>query len=302
MNATHTIIGLPDAGKTTYLAALWHLIAAAEVDTKLILDRLDGDATYLNEMVESWQRCEKVRRTTSAEDHPVILHLKERTSLHPVVLNFTDLSGEKFEQQFGSRFCSPEYVSEINGDGGLLLFINADRPHKAITIRDTDGLLGEDADDSDGSADKKEVADADQTAEQVEWDPKFVSEQAQLVDLLQCLQESPFYARKRRLAVVVSAWDVVKNRNSAEEWLRHELPFLWQYLSTNKDSFETKMWGVSAQGGVIQNDAQGKVVETEVRTALLKCLPSSRVRCVTQSSTSPDITLPLCWLSGLADA
>jgi hypothetical protein len=284
MNATHTIIGMPDAGKTTYLAALWHLVTSREVQTSLVLDRLEGDVNYLNEMVESWQRCEKVRRTTSAEDHPIVIHLKQRATSLPVVLNFTDLSGEKFEQQFASRFCSPEYVAEVNGSGGLLLFINADRPHKGMTIQDTRGLL-----------------EGDEATTEVEWQPKFVSEQAQLVDLLQCLQQLPFVQRKRRLALIVSAWDVVKNRASADDWLLHEMPFLSQHLATNQHLFEVRMWGISAQGGVLTNDASGKVIETEVRTELLRRTPSDRIQCVAPNGNSSDITLPLCWLSGLAD-
>jgi hypothetical protein len=284
MNETHTIIGMQDAGKTTYLAALWHLVNSHETQTSLVLDRLEGDANYLNEMVESWQQCEKVRRTSAAEDHPIVIYLKQPTTGVSVALNFTDLSGEKFEHQFANRYCSPEYVAEVNGGGGLLVFVNADRAHKGMTIKDAHGLL--DGEDTEG---------------EIEWQPKFVPEQAQLVDLLQCLQKAPFAQKKRRLAVIVSAWDVVSNRATANEWLLHEMPFLAQFLSTNRDSFETNMWGVSAQGGALTTDAQGKIMDTQVRTELLRQTPSNRIRCVSQEGPSSDITLPLCWLSGIAD-
>jgi hypothetical protein len=284
MNDTHTIIGMQGAGKTTYLAALWHLVNSNEIQTALVLDRLEGDANYLNEMVESWQKCEKVRRTSAAEDHPIVIYLKQRTTGVSVALNFTDLSGEKFEHQFAGRYCSPEYVAEVNGSGGVLLFVNADRAHKGVTIKDAQGLL-----------------DGEDNGNEIEWQPSFVSEQAQLVDLLQCLQKAPFAQKKRRLAVIVSAWDVVPNRNSANDWLLHEMPFLAQFLSTNQHSFETKMWGVSAQGGVLMADAQGKILDTKVRTELLRQTPSNRIRCVSSESASSDITLPLCWLSGIAD-
>lgn len=284
MNATHIIIGMPDAGKTTYLAALWHLVTSAEVETALVLDRLEGDVNYLNDIVDAWHKCEKVRRTSTAEDHPIVIHLKGRTMSVPVVLNFTDVSGEKFEQQFASRYCTAEYVSEVNGNGGLMLFVNAERPHKGMTILDARGLL-----------------DGDPAETEIDWQPKFVSEQAQLVDLLQCLQQPPFSSRRRRLALIVSAWDVVPNRANAEDWLRHEMPFLCQFLSTNQQSFETKMYGVSAQGGVLMTDATGKVKDTEVRTQLLGRTPSERTRCVEPNRSSSDITLPLSWLSGLTD-
>lgn len=284
MNETHTIIGMQGAGKTTYLAALWHLVNSNETSTALVLDRLEGEANYLNEMVESWQKCEKVRRTSAAEDHPIVIYLKQPATGVSVAFNFTDLSGEKFEHQFAGRYCSSEYVAEVNGNDGLVLFVNADRAHKGTTIKDAQGLL-----------------DGEDTASEIEWQPKFVSEQAQLVDLLQCLQKAPFAQKERRLAVIISAWDVVTNRATANDWLVHEMPFLAQYLSTNRRSFETKMWGVSAQGGVLMTDAQGKILDTEVRTELLRQTPSNRIRCVSSEGTSSDITLPLCWLSGIAD-
>lgn len=284
MNDTHTIIGMQGAGKTTYLAALWHLVNSNETPTGLVLDRLVGDANYLNEMVESWQKCEKVRRTSAAEDHPIVIYLKQRATGLSVALNFTDLSGEKFEHQFSGRYCSPEYVEEVNGSGGLLLFVNADRAHKAMTIKDAQGLL-----------------DGEDTKSEIEWLPQFVSEQAQLVDLLQCFQKAPFVQKKRRLALIVSAWDVVSNRATANDWLVQEMPFLAQYLSTNQNLLETKMWGISAQGGVLMTDAQGETLDTEVRTELLRQTPSNRIRCVSSEGTSSDITLPLCWLSGIAD-
>jgi hypothetical protein len=79
------------------------------------------------------------------------------------------------------------------------------------------------------------------------------------------------------------------------------MPFLSQYLTTNQHLFETMMWGISAQGGVLTNDASGKVIETEVRTELLRRTPSDRIRCIAPNGASSDITLPLCWLSGLVD-
>lgn len=42
MNANHTIIGMPNSGKTTFLAALWHLVTSGEVKSSLALDHLEG--------------------------------------------------------------------------------------------------------------------------------------------------------------------------------------------------------------------------------------------------------------------
>ena len=74
MNATHTIIGMPNSGKTTFLAALWHLVTSGESKPALQFDRLDGDVQYLNVIAERWQRCEKAARTSQAEDHPIVMY------------------------------------------------------------------------------------------------------------------------------------------------------------------------------------------------------------------------------------
>src|SRR6202012_2932063 len=102
MRTFHTIIGMPVSGKTTFLAALWHLITSAELDPTLLLDRLEGEAHYLNTIVEVWQKCERLPRTSLAEENAVILHLKDRKSEAPITLNFTALSGESFHAQFAS--------------------------------------------------------------------------------------------------------------------------------------------------------------------------------------------------------
>jgi hypothetical protein len=276
MRTFHTIIGMPGSGKTTFLAALWHLITSAELDPALLLDRLEGDAHYLNTIVEVWQRCERLPRTSRAEQNAIVLYLKDIETGGPITLNFTDLSGETFHTQFATRFCTSKYLAGLNGEGGILLFVNADRPLQAVTIMDAKDLLG------DGPAEEQGV----------EWSPDFVSEQAQLVDLLQCLKREPFTDRTRRLAVIVSAWDVVTNYASPEAWLQREMPLLAQFLNTNLDSFVTQLYGVSAQGGNVESE----------KTELLGQIPSKRIRCVTPTSDSPDITLPLRWLSGLYHA
>lgn len=51
------IIGLPSSGKTTFLAALWHVVTAqAEAPTRLRFHTLrDGDATHLNQIAARWR-------------------------------------------------------------------------------------------------------------------------------------------------------------------------------------------------------------------------------------------------------
>lgn len=273
----HTILGLPRSGKTTFLAALWHLIDAGEVNTHLCLDKLIGNNEYLNNIVEAWRRCEEVPRTPRGAETEVMIHVHETATGRKILLQFPDLSGESFEDQFASRACQSAYVEAFARDGGILLFINADRAQDGMTLADLQQVVGE----SQAGAELIEQ----------EWSPQFVPEQVRLVDLLQFLQQAPFVRRQRRLAVNISAWDVVAQpRLSPEQWLAREMPLLHQFLRNNSDSFDFRAYGISAQGG----DVTG-----EKRLVLAAQVPSRRIQCVGPGVQNiHDLTAPLVWLNG----
>ena len=64
MNPNFVIIGLPASGKTTFLAALWHVIEADETECRLKLNRYEGDLKYLNAIAQAWRTFNKVPRTS----------------------------------------------------------------------------------------------------------------------------------------------------------------------------------------------------------------------------------------------
>ncbi len=138
--------------------------------------------------------------------------------------------------------CSADYVDGFSRDGGILLFVSADRRTDGLTLADL------------GPA----IAGAEERDEEPvvrEWSPPDVPQQVQLVELLQFLQRPPFARRCRRLGVIVSAWDVVLEPKPApDEWLAREMPLLHQFLMNNPESFCARVYGVSAQGG----DVKGK--------------------------------------------
>jgi hypothetical protein len=273
----HSILGLPRSGKTTFLAALWHLIDAGEVATKLVLDKLVGDHAYLNTIADAWRRCEEVPRTSIQGETKVGMYVHEPASGQKIVLGFPDLSGESFEEQFAARACSSDYVEGYAGAGGVLLFVNANRGSEDITLLDLGPAL----------ANSDEAAEAEG---EKEWTPELVSEQVRLVDLLQFLLRPPFVRRQRRLAVVVSAWDVVlEPKPPPEQWLARERPLLHQFLTNNPESFTFRVYGVSAQGGDVTGDQ---------RTELVRQTPSKRIKCVGRGADPHDLTAPLVWLTG----
>ena len=272
----HSILGLPESGKTTYLAALWHVMDAGEVSTKLVLDKLIGDNTHLNKIVDAWRRCDKVPHTSMQDEKKVTIYAHAPASGQKIVIRFPDLSGESFTQQFAARSCAPDYVEGFSGKGGIILFVSANRSSDGMTLADIAPAIG-DADEPTPPGIEKE------------WTADFVPEQVRLVDLLQFLLRPPFLRRPRRLAVVISAWDVVlAPRPAPEQWLARELPFLHQFLTNNPESFSVRVYGISAQGGDVTSDQ---------RAALLRQAPSRRIECVGFDCDPHDLTAPVLWLT-----
>jgi hypothetical protein len=273
----HSIIGLPKTGKTTFLAALWHLIDAGEVSTKLVLDKLVGDHHHLNSLVDAWRKCEEVKRTSIAAETTVSIHFHEPATGHRAVLDFPDLSGESFERQLTTRSCPESYVATFTNRGGILLFLTAERAQDGITIVDLAPVLVG-APDSERSSSMLR-----------EWTAQAVPEAVRLVELLQFLQGPPFERRLRKVAVIVSAWDlVVGSQCQPDEWLARELPLLHQFLAANPDSFKSRVYGISAQGG----DVRG-----QRRAELLRMTPSERIACVGPETEPHDLTSPILWLT-----
>ena len=271
----HTIIGMPGSGKTTYLAALWHLLTSNEVNSKFILNRLVGNRVYLDKIADLWQKCEEVPRTSLAAETKVSIDVKESHTGKNALLNFPELSGESFELQLASRKCKKDYVEGLNGGGGILLFVTADKITDGLSIRDVAPV--------NQSQDITEVTD-----EHTEWDHKMVPSQVSLVELLQFLQNKPFKIVNRKLSIIISAWDVVEVQSlSPLKWLEREYPLLFQFLMNNRDCFNFRIFGISAQGGDVTSDS---------RNELALKVPSKRITCIGEDTEPHDLTSPIAWL------
>ena len=113
-------------------------------------------------------------------------------------------------------------------------------------------------------------------------------EQVRIVELLQFLQRKPFLRRHRRLAILVSAWDLIADAQlTPDEWLQREMPLLYQFLLANTSTCSVRVYGISAQGG----DLTG-----QRKDDLLKLTPSERIVCLGPHGKSHDLTEPVVWL------
>jgi hypothetical protein len=284
-------MGLPASGKTTFLAALWHLIEANETECRLILDGYRGDLSYLNIIAEAWRTFKPVPRTSQVSDSNIAIHLRNSKTNETGVAFFPDLAGEAFDRQVEERRCRPEFVEEVANDNGILFFITADVVEDALSITELNKRIPKESTTDIANIDVG-IAEGQYdpaSADVHEWEPKLMPIQVKIVQLLSDLIRAPFTPRNRRLAILVSAWDLTRSMKLApQEWLTCNMPLVEQFLRANGDYFTYQVYGVSAQGVSLDDD-------TAVDEAA-KLIPSRRIQIIGPGEEGHDLTEPLVWL------
>ncbi|MBE0614117.1 MAG: hypothetical protein IH604_10665 [Burkholderiales bacterium] len=317
------VFGLQGSGKTTFAAALWHLLDSREVPTALAKGSHTGNYRYLEAIAQLWCEGWQVERTKSEEVEDVRINLKHPTEGTELALEFTDLAGESFEKAFATRLCDEALVKIVDEAEGMLLFVSAQRMVDDVTILEAfgDGRDGEDGPASEpgncGAADGEAVnaglatdmprpaveIPENQAAGEVvpgdddeEWDLTTTPHQVQLVDLLQALQQPPFEARQLKIAVVISAWDL-SDGAAPDIWFARRFPLLDQYLRNPQGALELRVYGISAQGGELSQKGSPAAPD---RDRLISIVPASnRIIIAGPNVAEHDITRPLYWLSGM---
>lgn len=270
----HVIMGFPDSGKTTFLAALWHVLDVGTA-TSLRLESISGDMQYLNEIKNTWIKCQNVPRTLISSEEMVEMTIRNTAQNEISILRLPDFSGETFQSLVTERRCDSGLVEILNDAAGILFFVKADRANDMLAVTDHNY--------PDDELDLELGASGD-------FEPRNIPEQTRIIDLLQLLQSAPFYPSRRRLVIAVSAWDVIADEGiDPEGWIAREMPMLDQFLTNASRTYEIRICGISAQGGRF---------EGQDRELLLEETPSERVVCVWEAKTGVDITLPLTWLCG----
>lgn len=279
------MLGLPKAGKTTFLAALWHVLKSGEIPGSLLMGQREGDQEYLNLIAEQWSKCKELARTPSGGHTAVTILLRDPDRGTNVRMSIPDMSGEIYASQWEHRECDLGFAELVADAGGCLAFVHPGTLSPTAWIASAsavyDGWAG--ADSEPESADQED-ADAEREQPATPWAAKVSPTQVQMVEVLQFLTE--LASRRLRLALVVSAWDLVPGNLSPEQWVERDLPLLWQFLRTNPGHFDVAYFGVSAQGG--KNE--------DAETLLEHQIASHRIRVVAQGGESKDITLPIRWL------
>jgi Double-GTPase 1 len=137
------MVGLPETGKTTFLAALWHVAKSHEVPGSLRLEKREGDQEYLNNIANSWSKCAELIRTPGEGEMGVAILLRDPDTSRVVRLSIPDMSGELYKTQWESRSCTSEFADLVSEAGGCLFFLHPGKLVETQWIADANATLEE---------------------------------------------------------------------------------------------------------------------------------------------------------------
>ena len=277
------VLGLPGSGKTTFLAALWHLVTERDIDTKLNFGGLQaGESAHLNAIATRWRDAVVQERTAISGNRWVSMNLVDADAKR-IRMTFPDVPGEAYQRMWEARDCEKRVAEGLQATG-VLLFIHSDtirQPRWVVDEAQLSHAIGVEMEPEVGM---------------VHWRPDLAPTQVQLVDILQMLQCTPLDVGPRRLAVMLSAWDKVSEEGVCpEEFFDTRLPLLGQHLRQPSNHWTTRIYGVSAQGGDYDR-ANGEEAQAAAETLRNLGTASERILLVDGDSVDHDLTEPIAWL------
>ena len=277
------VLGLPGSGKTTFLAALWHIVTERDIVTELKFGGLKtGDSAYLNKIAKRWRDAIVQERTAISGNQWVSMNLVDSND-DIFRMTFPDVPGEAYQRMWEARDCEQEIAEGLQAVG-VLLFIHSDtivQPHWVVDEAQLSNEMG---------------VEMEFEGREVDWQPALAPTQVQLVDILQMLQCGPLYVGPRRVAVMLSAWDKVAGEGMCPEaFLNTRLPLLAQHLQQISNGWTMRVYGISAQGGDY-DDASGEVAQASADALKNLETASERINLVDGRSVGHDLTEPIAWL------
>jgi len=303
------IVGMPESGKSTYIAALRHILVAKEVETELELTVLAGDEKHLNKLEDEWLSCKAMQRTKTSSEAWVELNVRDRFTAAEGVMVIPDLRGENFEMPAAAGECPRDLHQALVTCDGILLFTNVNQEDDMLLIDDFGDMLDDESEEEDTNERSGDGAVAEAASARLEHEPhglensgaapgageeaKFrpqdMPEEVKIVEFLQVANRRPLDPKRRKLALIVSAWDLVEEEEgiTPETWFAQKRPMLSQFFSHNAHLWELRVYGASAQGGKLPER------KAEFEKMLIQ---SERVRIVGHGAALHDLSAPLRWL------
>lgn len=249
------IAGLPDAGKTTYIAAL-NGVMSQDGDFSLQLDGKASQWTYVNDMTNKWLEGETVTHSTDEEAKFIKWPLKNKDGQR-IDLTIPDMKGEYYFDIINNDF-DPKLAKFCEEADGILYFING---MSRFVLKDhfmnmQNDRNGESADADDGA--NKEIDETKQRedADKIKLKPENMQDVTKNLLVIKYLRE---LMGDVKIVVAISSWDERKGYNSIEDYFKQMCPAIYNYVTKNFSN--SMLCGVSAQGVKYGSEGSAKLNE-----------------------------------------
>lgn len=268
------IAGVPDAGKTTYIAALWDIIKRGGNDLELQFTTSPENSSYLNEIWEYWVSMNKIERSKTPVPDDIKINVKRKSDGEELELDIPDFMGEQFQKIIDHTL--PENIGRWIEQSDRMVYL----------INTLDDVSKDDLEE-----DETEDAIVDRTEERQKAPrlaPEKMLEASQNMMVLKYISS---HSKMQKMAIGLSAWDLKMTANlTPEEYLRQRSPVLYNFIKWHFK--EVVFFGVSAQG-FDYKDKNEKAAEMRE-----KARKSNRafIAFDTEKDLSPDLTKPLNFL------
>lgn len=260
------LAGLPAAGKSTYLTALWAVEKDGKSGHLLSCDGLPPESSYIDGMRDNWMVLKEVRRTAFAEPQEILLPMKSFRSSEKISLVLPDFKGEVFQGVL-DNIISDDIRNWCGKAEGILFMLNLGNA--------SPDMLQEEM--SESAKPKVE-------REKVVMTSSDITDAIKNVLLLKFLWEE---IGDCPISICFSCWDIrdVAEGLSSEQWVKENHPCIYNFVEEHFTHY--CYFGVSAQGA----DYQG--LDAEREDDLAEKTTSKERAYVYTDKKSYDITEPI---------
>jgi len=281
MSASVVVLGGPDSGKSNYIARLW--TALREKKGELVEAAQPTDLEFVLEASEHLFQGQFIQRSEQTEDRrdfEVVVGSRSNGKQAKIVV--PDISGELWWKAVTDLDVAPDLIDDMRAASGALLFL---REGSDQNVQPLDWITA-----------KKYLSKVKVAADEG------LPTQVMLCELIRFLELT--LARrpdgtKPRLAVVVSAWDLVGADvfdRGPISYLEEEYPMLAGRLD-DMSTLDVEVFGLSVVGGNLDEEKFKKIfLESGIDG---HGWVAARATDTGVWTKDPDLTKPVAWAIGL---
>ena len=278
------LIGGPDTGKTNFIARLWAALrtgggALAASGTPDEIKYVEDAVNHLHQGSFAPRTDQNLEADQGSIAIPLGLNESHEEDIAELVI--PDVSGEIWKKAVDTTELAPERMAQLEGAVGVLLFV---RVLSSLNVNPLDWVNA------------AELMEHQRDNAQ----PGEMPTQVMLCEFLRFLElklPDRTTGRKPRVAVIITAWDLLDNDRSAagpRAYIQKEYPLFAGRL-TDLDRFDVTVFGMSILGGDPKADQgfRDKLLESNFKSAgYVRFDHDGTVKEVN------DVTLPVAWVIG----